>query len=533
MTAPLRPSWRADLRHAFRLGRAARRMAAHAHRLPEPMRGAMPVWARALWRLMGAAHRPDKTGAQTGTASRIARDFQELGPSYIKLGQFLATRPDVIGAELARDLEYLQDRLPPFPTAQARAVIEAQTGRNLSALFCEFGEAHAAASIAQVHRAAVAEGGRRRAAAVKILRPGIEARFRRDLETFVWAAHKAERWHAEARRLRLIEAVQTLAHSVALEMDLRLEAAAIGEMAANAQSDQGFRVPKVDWTRTTRRVLTLDWIEGVALNDRAALTAAGHKPEELAGRLIRIFLTHALRDGFFHADMHPGNLFAAADGAIVAVDFGIMGRLDRATRHFLGEILHGFLVEDYRRIARIHIEAGYVPAQTSEHLFAQALRSIGEPIAGLPAEEISMGRLLAQLFEVTAQFDMPAQPHLLLLQKTMVAVEGLARRLHPGLNLWEEAAPALEAQIAPGLTGRAQWHEALETVRGLGQALRGLPELTRRAERLLREAEAAPRTGRTGEGPRRAGAGMVWGLIGLLAGAAGVWLWQAFFSGLP
>ena len=253
-----------------------------------------------------------------------------------------------------------------------------------------------------------------------------------------------EQFHSPSRRLRPVAVVDTLAKSVAIEMDLRMEAAAISEMTENIKTDQGFRVPEVDWNRSARRVMTLDWIDGIPIGDRNALVKAGHDPKALGAHLMQSFLRHAMRDGFFHADMHPGNLFVDAAGNIVAVDFGIMGRLGLKERRFLAEILHGFITRNYQRVAEVHFEAGYVPRRHSIPLFAQALRAIGEPIMGRPSSEISMGQLLGQLFQYTEVFDMETRPELLLLQKTMVVVEGVGRDLDPNLNIWVVAEPVVK-----------------------------------------------------------------------------------------
>jgi len=268
-----------------------------------------------------------RTGAGAAGAVRLAAALTRLGPSYVKLGQFLATRPDIVGAALSRDLESLQDKMAPFAQADAEAAVASALGAPIANVFVSFGPPVAAASIAQVHRAEVIELGARRPVAVKVLRPGIERRFKIDLEAFAFVAFHAERMSAEARRLRVVEVVETLARSVAVEMDLRLEAAAISEMDENTKEDPDFRVPAIDWVRTAKDVLTLEWIDATPLSDRATLLAKGFDLKELARALMQSFLRHALRDGFFHADMHPGNLFVDANGRFIAVDFGIMGRL--------------------------------------------------------------------------------------------------------------------------------------------------------------------------------------------------------------
>jgi ubiquinone biosynthesis protein len=428
-------------------------------------------------------------------AHPLSAAFGALGPSYVKLGQFLATRPDVVGTAVARDLETLHDDMPPFPQGEAEAAVAAAFGRKLSNVFAAFGPPIAAASIAQVHRAEIETPGGRRAVAVKVLRPGIEARFRRDLAAFRFVARDAEAFSAEARRLRLVEVVETLARSVAIEMDLRLEAAALSEMAENVKNDPDFRVPAVEWDLTARNVLTLAWIDGTPLNDREALVARGFDLTKLGRAVIQSFLRHALRDGFFHADMHPGNLFVDAEGKLVAVDFGIMGRLGPKERRFLAEILLGFITRDYRRTAEVHFEAGYVPAHHSVEGFAQAIRAIGEPIHNRTAEDISMAKLLTLLFEVTGLFDMRTRPELLLLQKTMVVVEGVARTLDPRLDIWTTAEPVVRDWIERHLGPAGRLEGAAHGVVEFGQFLAGVPSLLNQASRVAEQIDHATRDG--------------------------------------
>jgi ubiquinone biosynthesis protein len=451
----------------------------------------LPFSARSALTLARLCERP----TSTDTANRVARALTALGPTYVKLGQFLATRPDVVGVALARDLESLQDRLPPFPQAEAEATVAAALGRPVPDLFSDFSAPVGAASIAQVHRATSTNGFSLGQVAVKVLRPGIERRFRADLESFYFAARLAERFSAEARRLRLVETVDTLARSVALEMDLRLEAAALSEMAENIRDDAEFRVPAVDWDRTAKEVLTLEWIHGTPLSDRATLAAKGFDLPQLGRTVIQSFLRHALRDGFFHADMHPGNLFIDDAGRLVAVDFGIMGRLNPKERRFLAEILFGFITRDYRRAAEVHFEAGYVPRHHSVESFAQAIRAIGEPIHSRTAEEISMAKLLMLLFEVTGLFDMQTRPELLLLQKTMVVVEGVARALDPKLDMWTTAEPVVREWIEHHLGPSGRIADATQGVAQLGQFLAGLPALLTRTTLLVEQLDAATRNG--------------------------------------
>jgi ubiquinone biosynthesis protein len=451
----------------------------------------LPFSARSALSLARLWERP----STAESAHRVARALTRLGPTYVKLGQFLATRPDVVGVALARDLESLQDKMAPFPQAEAETAIAAAFDKPLRDVFVSFGPAVAAASIAQVHRAEVPADGGRRPVAVKVLRPGIERRFRAELESFYFAARRAEALSAEARRLRLVDVVDTLARSVAIEMDLRLEAAALSEMAENTKEEHDFRVPAVDWNRTAKDVLTLEWIHATPLSDRARLEAKGFDLPALGRRVIQTFLRHALRDGFFHADMHPGNLFVDDDGRLVAVDFGIMGRLAPKERLFLAEILYGFITRDYHRAAEVHFEAGYVPRHHSVESFAQAIRAIGEPIHNRTAEEISMAKLLMLLFEVTGLFDMRTRPELLLLQKTMVVVEGVARSLDPKLDMWKTAEPVVREWIERHLGPAGRLEGAAEGASELGRFLGNVPGLLTRAGVLLEQLDTITRNG--------------------------------------
>jgi ubiquinone biosynthesis protein len=451
----------------------------------------LPPPARLAIKLARLIERP--TGA--GAAARLSAALTRLGPSYVKLGQFLATRPDVVGTRLARDLESLQDKMAPFPQNQAEAVVAAALDRPLKAAFASFGPAVAAASIAQVHRAEIASSEGSRPMAVKVLRPGVERRLRIDLATLDFAARTAERHSAEARRLRMVEAVDTLRRSVAMEMDFRLEAAAISEMAENTREDADFHVPAVDWDLTAKDVLTLEWVEATPLSNRAALEAKGFDLPHLAHILLQSFLRQAMRDGFFHADMHPGNFFVDDVGRLVAVDFGIMGRLNPKERRFLAEIIYGFITRNYQRTAEVHFEAGYVPRHHSVESFAQAIRAIGEPIHSRTAEEISMAKLLTLLFEITGLFDMRTRPELLLLQKTMVVVEGVARSLDPKLDIWAVAEPVVRQWIERNLGPAGRLEDAAEGTLELGKFLGGLPAMLTRAGQLADQLDAITRNG--------------------------------------
>ncbi len=429
------------IRTLLRLLSIARTLARYDALAPLETSGVAPgiLWLARLLSRRRAEGRPGQ---------KLARALTALGPSFIKFGQALSTRADLLGEQAARDLAELQDRLPPFDSVTARASIEQEIGRQVSDIFAEFDDKPiSAASIAQVHLAVTrpdAEESEGRPVAVKVLRPGIEAAFERDLELFYWLAEVVERTQPKLRRLKPVEVVRLFDETVRIEMDLRMEAAAASELAENFRDDLTYRVPAIDWQRTSRRVLTMDRIGGIRMDDREALLAAGHTLETVLTRAAAIFFNQVFRDGFFHGDQHPGNMFVDSDGAITAVDFGIMGRLDPKTRTYLADMLMATLASDYQRLAEVHVEAGYLPIGPAVATFAQALRSVCEPISGRPLNKISFARLLGQLLQLTEAFDMPVQPQLLLLQKNMLMAEGVSRGLDPSLNIWALAQPLIE-----------------------------------------------------------------------------------------
>ncbi len=423
----------------------------------------------------------------------VPRALTALGPAYIKFGQILSTRPDFIGNELASELRVLQDQLPPFSNEKAKRVIASELERPLEEVFSEFSEPIAAASIAQVHRARLAATGQD--VAVKVLRPNIARAFRKDVDAFFLIAWLVETLSPSSRRLRPREVVEHFDSVVQQELDLRTEAAAAGEFAANTAKDDGFEVPHVVWGLSTRQVMTLSWANGLPLGDNQAIEAAGHDKRALGARVLQMFLRHALRDGYFHADMHQGNLKVGPKGEIIALDFGIMGRLDEYTRRVYAEILIGFIRKDYRRVAEVHFEAGYVPADRDIDQFAQALRSVGEPIFGMDASQISMGRLLSYLFDVTEKFGMETRTELILLQRTMVVVEGVARSLDPHINIWDVAKPIVEDYIAKSVGPKAVLTDMFKTARVLARFGPRLPQLAEAA--LLAQVNPQP------EKPRR------------------------------
>ena len=416
------------------------------------------------------------------------RALTAMGPAYIKFGQILSTRPDVVGPELAEQLRVLQDRLPPFSTDVAKQSFKSEIGLDADDVFSDFSEPVAAASIAQVHRGKLKDT--EQSVAIKVLRPEIERAFQKDLDTFYFAARLVEFVSPKSRRLKPMDVIAHFDGVVRGELDLRLESASASEFLANIKEDKGFSVPSVNWSLSSRRVMTLDWADGVPMGDVDALAAAGHNLSELGDRVLHMFLNHALRDGFFHADMHQGNLKVSSSGDIVAFDFGIMGHIDEYTRRVYAEILFGFIKRDYKRVAQVHFEAGYVPQDQDVDEFARALRAVGEPIFGMDASNISMGRLLSYLFEVTERFGMETRTELILLQRTMVVVEGVARSLNPQINIWEVARPIVEGYIKSNLGPAAVLNDLTTTLKVLARFGPRLPSLVEQA--LIKQSNPEP-----------------------------------------
>jgi len=451
----------------------------------------------------------------------LPRALQAMGPAYVKFGQVLSTRPDVTGKELNAQLRFLQDRLPPFPTEEARKTIAAELGARAWELIGDFGEPVAAASIAQVHPAIWKPTGRK--VAIKVLRPRVRRQFRADIGTFHFIARLVEGVVPGARRLRPTAVVRHFEGVVNIELDLRLEAAAASEYRDNAGEDDKLLVPEIYWGGTSRRVLTLEWIDGVVLEPEA-LAAAGHDLGEIATRLIRTFLRHALRDGYFHADMHQGNIRVGADGTLMMMDFGIMGRIDPITRRHYAEILYAFITRDYRRCAEVHFEAGYVPADRDVEAFAQSLRAIAEPIHGQDVSSISMARVMGYLLETSERFGMETRTELILLQRTMMVVEGVASSIDPHTNIWEASRPVVEDWIRENLGPAQIARDIAQTAKVLTRLGPRLPGL---AEELVLLAEEARTRRRQGGEPPHTGGGNRWpwligGIAIGLAAAAGM-----------
>ncbi len=429
-----------------------------------------------------------KRGRSVG--ERLAKAFERLGPAYVKMGQFLATRPDMIGVTVAQELGRLKDRLPPFSHTAALDTINAELG-GTEDLFAGISEAMAAASIAPWHQASETREG---VVSIKVLRPRVEKKMAKEMAALRFLAQGIETFSPRSRRLEPVRFIDTVSSAMQREMDLRLEAGAAAEFREVAEKDGYLTVPQIDWSRSAKRVMTLDWIDGAPLTDSKALDKAGADRSELAIAITRGFLAAALDHGFFHADMHEGNLLYGKDGKLWIVDFGIMGRIGHKERRYLAEILYGFLKRDYRRVAEVHQEAGYVPEKFTVEEFAQALRAIGEPIFGKTADGISMSRLLLQLFDVSHMFGMHLRPELVLLQKTMVQVEGVARGLDPKHDMWAAARPIVERWVQRELGAEAVAKRAIdETAQGFA-ALRRLPHT-------LLAVEAAARKV-SGEAPR-------------------------------
>ena len=416
---------------------------------------------------------------------RLSRSLESMGTTFIKLGQFLATRPDIIGEDLSKQLESLQDKLPPFSLIQAKEIIKNDLGQKTYDTIINLSEPVAAASIAQVHKAQINDNGTIKDVAIKILRPNIKKIFNDEIDAIMLFAFLVESFIKKTKRLKLVEVVFLLKEITNLEMDLRFEAAAANEYAENTKNDVGFRVPEIYWNFTSENVMTLDWVDGISIRETEELKKRNLNTEKIANDIIQNFLRHAVRDGFFHADMHQGNIFIDNNGHIVPIDFGIMGRLDKMSKRFLAEILFGFIQRDYRKVAEVHLVAGLVPKEVPIDDLAQALRSIGEPIFGQTVKDISGGKLLKQLFDVTEKFNMQTQPQLLMLQKTMVVVEGVARKLNPNTNIWTTSKPVLENWLRETKDPMTTINETIQSTSEVIKRLPEFPEIMDKANQAL------------------------------------------------
>ncbi len=440
----------------------------------------------------------------------ILRALTALGPAYIKFGQLLSTRPDVVGQKLADELKVLQDALPPFERKTAIKTIEEELKIKLEDIFSDFSEPIAAASLAQVHKAKIRKSGQ--IVAIKVLRPGVERAFLRDVDAFYFLAKLVEIFSKSSRRLKPVAVIEHFEGIAKQELDLRMEISAAAEFAVNTKSDENFGVPSVFWDLSSRRVLTTEWVSGTPVGDVSKIISRGTDTESIAKLIMQSFLRQALRDGFFHGDMHQGNLKLSTDGTLFVMDFGIMGRIDSYTRRVYAEILMGFLKKDYRRVAEVHFEAGYVPQSEDVEAFAQALRAVGEPIFGVEAHQISMARLLAHLFDVTERFGMATRTELLLLQRSMVVVEGVSRSLDPNMNMWEAARPIVENYIKENLGPKAVLNDFRSTLRALTRYGPHLPFLIEKSlHTVLNTEKIKPRRRRL---PALIGGAILGGVLG-------------------
>ncbi len=434
----------------------------------------IPVIVKIMAKIFSVSFVPeDESYLVLKDEEKLCKSLEKMGPTFIKLGQFLATRPDIIGEDLSLQLEKLQDKLPAFETSTAKKILKDSLGSSISDTILNLSDPIAAASIAQVHKAQINDNGTIKDVAIKILRPNIQKLFNNEIDALMLLAYIIENTFQKSKRLKLVEVVFLLKEITNNEMDLRFEAAAANEYSENTKNDLGFIVPKIYWNYTSDEILTLDWIDGVSIREKIKLEEKKINVEQISTDIIQHFLRHAVRDGFFHADMHQGNLFIDQNGNIVPIDFGIMGRIDKLNRRFLAEILYGFIKRDYKKVAEVHILAGLVPKNVQVDELAQALRSIGEPIFGQSVKDISGGKLLKQLFEITEKFNMQTQPQLLLLQKTMVVVEGVARKLNPNTNIWDTSKPVLEKWLKET---KDPISNIAETIKESAEVLKKLPE---------------------------------------------------------
>ena len=445
-----------------------------------------PLAIKIIFKLLSFSFSKKKqTNISKSEGEKLSQSLESMGTTFIKLGQFLATRPDIIGEELSKELENLQDRLPPFSLLQAKEIIKNDLGNETYNSIINLTEPVAAASIAQVHKAQIDDNGVIKDVAIKILRPDIKKIFNEEIDAIMLFAFLIESFIKKTKRLKLVEVVFLLKEITNLEMDLRFEAAAANEYAENTKNDVGFRVPQIYWNYTSENVMTLDWVDGISIRETEELKNKEFNTEKIAEDIIQNFLRHAVRDGFFHADMHQGNIFIDNDGQIVPIDFGIMGRLDKMSKRFLAEILFGFIQRDYRKVAEVHLIAGLVPKEVPIDDLAQALRSIGEPIFGQAVKDISGGKLLKQLFDVTEKFNMQTQPQLLMLQKTMVVVEGVARKLNPNTNIWTTSKPVLESWLKETKDPMTKLNETFQNTTEVIKRLPEFPEIMDKANQAL------------------------------------------------
>jgi ubiquinone biosynthesis protein len=418
-----------------------------------------------------------RKGGPRGERIRLA--LEELGPIWVKFGQALSTRRDLLPTEIADELAKLQDRVPPFPGAEARAIVEQAYGRPVAEVFESFDETPlAAASIAQVHTARLRSG---EDVVIKVVRPGVRARIERDLEVMYVLAGLARDYVKEGHRLRPLEVVQEYEKTIIDELDLMRESANAAQLKRNFEGSELLYVPAVYWDYCRPEVMVMERIHGVLVSDMAELRRRNTNIQALAENGVEIFFTQVFRHNFFHADMHPGNIFVQVDDPqrprYAAVDFGIVGTLDARDQHYLAENFLAFFDRDYNRVARLHVDSGWVPKDTRVDELEAAIRTVCEPIFNKPLSEISFATVLMRLFEIARRFDMRVQPQLILLQKTLLQIEGLGRQLYPELDLWKTAQPIMQDWGADRLSGRNIAQELRRQLPDLSESVRMLPQL--------------------------------------------------------
>ncbi len=485
-----------QIRTFFRMMRTGWVLARHDALVPKEYAAAVPLPVRmvgSVSRVFAISKRADNPG------ERFAAALEKLGPAYIKFGQILSTRGDMLDPVFVKGLSRLKDKVPAFPMAKAEEMLAAEWGGTWQGRLISLSEPIAAASVAQVHKGVIKnkDGSAGETVAVKILRPNIAARMKDDMDVLSMVAGLAETFVPDTRRLGPVEFIKTAGRALALELDLRLEAAACSELSEPANETGFYRVPDIHWELGGKNVMVTEWIDGMALSNDAILNDPDYDPKDIARKVMQTFLACSFDYGVFHADMHEGNMIikprqklengeAGKPGELILIDFGILGRLEPREQRFHAEILYGFLMRDYRRIAEVHFEAGYVPKDHSVDDFASALRAVGEPIFGKRAQDVPMSKVLLQLFEITEIFDMKMQPQLIMLQKTMMQAEGVCRRLDPEFDMWETARPIVEASMRRELGIEGRLGDFLDNLDRARRTLETLPDATENIAKLAK-----------------------------------------------
>ena len=509
----------------FRMLRTGWVLVRHDALVPKEYAGDVPFfirWAGGISRIFAIRGRAENPG------ERFAAALEKLGPAYIKFGQILSTRADMLDPVFVKGLSRLKDKVPPFSHEQAEEMLASEWGAPWNSKLKSLSQPIAAASVAQVHKGVLHSGEE---VAVKILRPNIRERMTKDMDVLQMVAGLADRFVKDLERLRPKVFIETARRAVMLELDLRLEAAAASEISDIAKETGYFKVPEIFWDLGGKDVMVTQWVEGMAMSDDAILTDVNYAPKEIAEKVMHSFLSSAFDYGVFHADMHEGNMIVTpkdAGGDLYLIDFGILGRLDPPEQRFHAEIIYGFLRRDYQRIAEVHFEAGYVPTTHSVEDFASALRSVGEPIFGKNAKDVSMSRVLLQLFEITDIFDMKMQPQLIMLQKTMMQSEGVCRRLDNDFDMWETARPIVEASMRRELGVQGRLNDLLDGFDRARATLERLPDATENIAALAKawvDGDVDLSRGQPAVAPQKkpVGKAVAWSALGAILALGGVW----------